>query len=112
MINHLRNIYSLIGNLSVFFLTRFCVANLFALFFVLPCYVSLRSEFRVVMSITISAYNLCRGGSREGRTQRAPPLKLEKILFFWRKIVIFHTKYPNNFRASLHSAQFFKLRPS
>jgi hypothetical protein len=29
------------------------------------------------------------------------PLKLEKIWFFWRKIVIFHTKYPNNFRASL-----------
>jgi hypothetical protein len=25
-----------------------------------------------------------------------PPLKLEKILFFWRKIVIFHTKYLNN----------------
>jgi hypothetical protein len=25
-----------------------------------------------------------------GRTRRAPPLKLEKIWFFWRKIVIFH----------------------
>jgi hypothetical protein len=24
-----------------------------------------------------------------------------------RKIVIFHTKYPKNFRAFLHSAQFF-----
>ena len=44
-------------------------------------------------------------------TPGAPPLKLEKIRFFWRKIVIFHTKYPNNFRASLRSAQFFKLRP-
>ena len=33
-------------------------------------------------------------------------LKLEKNKIFWRKIVIFHTKYPNNFRASLHSAQF------
>jgi hypothetical protein len=32
---------------------------------------------------------------------RAPPLKLEKNMIFWRKIVIFHTKYPNNFRASL-----------
>ena len=78
----------------------------------------------------------CRGGSRGGGgcTRRAPPLKLEKNRFFgvkswfftrytakiyapssaigknmifWRKIVIFHTKYPNNFRASLHSAQFF-----
>ena len=28
-------------------------------------------------------------------------LKLEKILFFWRKIVTFHTKYPKYFRASL-----------
>jgi hypothetical protein len=37
---------------------------------------------------------------------RAPP-KIGKNMIFWRKIVIFHTKYPNNFRASLHSAQFF-----
>jgi hypothetical protein len=28
-------------------------------------------------------------------------------MIFWRKIVIFHTKYPNNFRASLRSAQIF-----
>ena len=27
-----------------------------------------------------------------------------------RKIVIFHTKYPNIFRASLRSVQFFKVR--
>jgi hypothetical protein len=27
----------------------------------------------------------------------------------WRKIVIFHTKYPNIFRASLRSAQFFEI---
>jgi hypothetical protein len=38
-----------------------------------------------------------------GRTRRAPPLKLEKNMIFWRKIVIFHTKYPNNFRASLRN---------
>jgi hypothetical protein len=30
-----------------------------------------------------------------------------KNKIFWRKIVIFHTKYPKNFRASLRSAQFF-----
>ena len=30
-----------------------------------------------------------------------PPLKLEKNMIFWRKIVIFHTKYPKNFHASL-----------
>ena len=73
-----------------------------------------------------------------GHTRRAPPLKLEKIWFFgvkswfftrntpkifappsaignnmifWRKIVIFHTKYPKNFRASLRSAQFFLSAP-
>ena len=34
-------------------------------------------------------------------------LKLEKIWLFWGKIVIFYTKYPKNFRASLRSARFF-----
>ena len=29
-----------------------------------------------------------------------PPLKLEKNMIFWRKIVIFQTKYLKNFRAS------------
>ena len=55
----------------------------------------------------------------QGRIQRgAPPLKLKKIRFappsaigknmiFLRKIVIFHTKYPKIFTASLRSAQFF-----
>jgi hypothetical protein len=38
-----------------------------------------------------------------GRTRRAPSLKLEKNMIFWRKIVIFHTKYPKNFRASLRN---------
>jgi hypothetical protein len=28
-------------------------------------------------------------------------------MIFWRKIVIFHTKYPKNVSASLPSAQFF-----
>jgi len=37
---------------------------------------------------------------------RSPP-KIGKNMIFWRKIVIFHTKYPNNFRASLRSAQLF-----
>jgi hypothetical protein len=36
----------------------------------------------------------------------APP-KIGKNMIFWRKIMIFHTKYPKNFRASLRSAQFF-----
>ena len=45
------------------------------------------------------------GGGGGGRTRRAPPLKLEKNMFFWRKIVIFHTKYPNIFRASLRNCK-------
>ena len=39
------------------------------------------------------------------------PRKIGKNMIFWRKIVIFHTKYPKNFRASLRSAQFFYVRP-
>ena len=41
----------------------------------------------------------------------ALPPKIGKDMIFLRKMVIFHTKYPKNFRASLHSAQFFKVRP-
>jgi hypothetical protein len=32
--------------------------------------------------------------------------KIGKNKIFWRKIVIFHTKYPKNVRTSLRSAQF------
>ena len=54
-------------------------------------------------TINSGKYN-CRGGFRGGgRTRRASSLKLEKIWFFWGKIVIFHTKYPKNFRASLRN---------
>ena len=31
------------------------------------------------------------------------PPKIEKNNIFWHKIVIFHTKYPKNFRASLRN---------
>jgi hypothetical protein len=47
-----------------------------------------------------------RGGSSGRRTRRAPP-KIGKNMIFLSKIVIFHTKYPNNFRTSPRSAQFF-----
>jgi hypothetical protein len=39
-------------------------------------------------------------GGRGAHPARAPP-KIGKNMIFWRKIVIFHTKYPKNFRASL-----------
>ena len=41
--------------------------------------------------------------NNQGRIQ----IEIEKNKIFWRNIVIFHTKYLNNFRASLRSAQFF-----
>jgi hypothetical protein len=42
-----------------------------------------------------------------GCTRRAPPPKIGKNMIFWRKIVIFHTKFPKNVRVSLRSVQFF-----
>jgi hypothetical protein len=54
----------------------------------------------------------CPNNDTQGRIQGGahpapPPPKIGKNIIFWRKIVIFHTKYPKNFRASLRSAQFF-----
>ena len=47
----------------------------------------------------ISLFNNNQGRIQGGGAHpaRAPPLKLEKIWFFWGKIVIFHTKYPKKF---------------
>ena len=44
------------------------------------------------------------GGGGGGCTRHAP---IGKNMIFWRKIMIFHTKYPKRFRASLRSAQSF-----
>jgi hypothetical protein len=41
-------------------------------------------------------------GRIQGGTRHAPP-KIGKNMIFWRKIVIFHTKYPKIFRASLRN---------
>jgi hypothetical protein len=45
--------------------------------------------------------------NKQGRIQGAnparAPLKLEKNMIFWRKIVIFQTKYPKIVRASLRN---------
>ena len=48
-----------------------------------------------------------RGGSRGGGGRAHVPPKIGKNMIFWRKIVIFHTKYSKNCRASLRSAQYF-----
>ena len=50
------------------------------------------------------------GGGGGAHPARAPP-KIGKNMIFWRKIVIFHTKYPKSFRASLRSGQFENLDP-
>jgi hypothetical protein len=53
---------------------------------------------------------LSRGGSGEGGgAPGAPPPKIGKNMIFWRKIVIFHTKYPKNFRASLRNWKKYDL---
>jgi hypothetical protein len=54
---------------------------------------------------------LTAGADPEGGAPGARPPKIGKNMIFWRKIVFFHTKYPKYFRASLRSAQFFKVRP-
>jgi hypothetical protein len=47
----------------------------------------------------------------QGRIQGGGGRKIGKNMIFWRKIVIFHTKYLKIFRASLRSAQFFLSAP-
>jgi hypothetical protein len=56
------------------------------------------SQRKVPIMYNISAADPGGGGER--------PPKIGKKMIFWRKIVIFHTKYPNNYRAFLRSAQY------
>ena len=60
-----------------------------------------------------TSFKMCypRGDPEGGAPGAPPPPKIGKNKIFWRKIVFFHTKYPNNFRASLRSAQYFKVSP-
>jgi hypothetical protein len=62
--------------------------------------------FRVVCETATRLYKYIvrvfpRADPGGARTRRPPPPKIGKNMIFWRKIVIFHTKYPKNFRASL-----------
>ena len=76
------------------------------------CYFILFLSY-IYQYIFVSVYHLYpdyRGGSRGAHPARAP-LKIGKNMIFWHKIVIFHTKYPKKYRASLRSAQFFLSAP-
>jgi hypothetical protein len=44
-----------------------------------------------------------QGRIQEGGAPGSPPPNIGKNMMFWCKIVIFHMKYPNNFRASLRN---------
>ena len=48
-------------------------------------------------------YTICHLQPVQGRIQGGGPPKIGKNMIFWRKIVIFHTKYPKIFRASLRN---------
>jgi hypothetical protein len=61
----------------------------------------------VHLSLSLIIHPIAGADPGGGRTRRTHPPKIGKNIIFWRKIVIFQTKYPQNFRASLRSAQFF-----
>jgi hypothetical protein len=54
-----------------------------------------------VISVYCSLHLRLQGRIQGGAHPARAPLKLETNMIFWRKIVIFHTKYPKYFRASL-----------
>ena len=60
---------------------------------------------RLSYSMRVSYTGADPGGGAPGAPP--PPPKIGKNMIFWRKIVIFHTKFPKNFRAYLRSVQFF-----
>jgi hypothetical protein len=59
---------------------------------------SYRCDLYYYENLTFSGADSGGGG---GGAPGARPPKIGKNMIFWRKIVIFHTKYLNNFRASL-----------
>ena len=48
-------------------------------------------------------HSISGAGPGWGVAPGTPRPKIEKNMIFWRKIVIFHTNYPNYFRASLRN---------
>jgi hypothetical protein len=58
-----------------------------------------------IFSSSYICISIQAGADPGGRGGRAA--KIGKNMIFWRKIVIFHTKYPKNVRTSLRSVHFF-----
>ena len=65
------------------------------------------SDIVFIFCFTTNSRLCINTGADPGGAHPAPPSNIVKNMIFWRKIVIFHTEYPTNFRASLRSAQFF-----
>ena len=77
-------------------------------------YVEVLDKLRSLLHLPPKSYQIFIRHTSQGRIQGGgapgappPPPKIGKNMIFWRKIVIFHTKYPKIFRASLRSAQIF-----
>jgi hypothetical protein len=67
-----------------------------------------REQCKAYLQIVLMFLIQClQGRIQGGGAPGARPPKIGKNMIFWRKIVIFHMKYPKNFRSSLRSAQFF-----
>ena len=71
----------------------------------LRCYVRVTSSCStyVTRRVTLQYQGRIQRGAHPAR---APP-KIGENMIFWHKIVIFHTKYPKHFRASLRNWNFF-----
>ena len=60
-----------------------------------------RKEGKILSQDVLIIQGRIQGGGAQ--TAPPPPPKIGKNMILWRKIVISHTKYPNNFRASLRN---------
>jgi hypothetical protein len=67
----------------------------------------LHSHKKYEVTASKQSYTGADPGGGGGTPGARPSPKIGKNKIIWRKIVIFHTKYPKNVRASLRSAQLF-----
>ena len=105
---------------SLFFIVSTCTSkNIYIYIHVHRLYTvrTTLQKIKLLWNLTFwGCFSLCDtkggpgGGEGRGHPARAPPI-IEKNMIFLHKIVIFHTKYPKYFHASLCSARFFKCAP-